>query len=408
MRHLNSKIQEAIENPTRTLTEIFLGNTLVREIFRGRSPMDLFGAAEGDSPAGVLARLDEIETVPGLRGTTLDGQPVNTIWNQMQAMLAAFNRHANQLVSFLTFPTLHSNEKVGVPTSPGFQVATEFGRPSRVRVKFITRGFPLEHYDLGDGYTQEFIDGNNAAQLFAVQATIFNSWATLRQELVLDALFQNANITDDDGVNVKRLYNGDGEVPPTIKRWTHTGSHTHYLAGGGGGFVQADLDTMSDHLIHHGFREFGDATFVLAVHRDDLPVIRGFANWIPAETSERPEELANSGVVIGQRGSGAGLQVEGYVNDWVIAQVNEMPAGYLLGLVTGGAFNPRNVIGLRRHENPSVAGTLRLVEGIRQRYPLYDSVYDGYVGAGVGQRGAAVILRDNASYVAPTVFATGV
>lgn len=406
MTHIQTQIQAAIDNPARTLNELYLGDTLLREIFKGRSPMDLFGG-DGDAPAGVFSRVDEIETVPGIRGTTLDGQDVNSIWNQMQAMLVAFNRSADALTSFLTFPTLHSNERVGVPTSPGFQEATEYGRPSRVRVEHITRGFPLRHYDLGDGYTQEFIDGNNAAQLFAVQATIFNSWATLRQELVLNALFQDANFTDQDNILVRRLYNGDGEVPPTIKRWTHDGTHTHYLFGGGGGFVQADLDTMSDHLIHHGFREFGDASFVLAAHRDDLATIRGFANWIPAVSSERPEELGNSGVVIGQRRGGAGLQVEGYVNDWVIAQVNDMPSGFLLGLVTGGAFNPRNVVGLRRHENPSVAGTLRLVEGVRQRYPLYDSVYDGYVGAGVGQRGAAVIMEDAASYTAPTVFATG-
>jgi len=376
------------------------------ELFGDENGHKLFGAVEGLTPAGFISRTDVIETVPGQRGLTVDGQDVNSIWTEMQAMLAAFNASNDAIVSLLTFQTDRASEKIGVPINPGFQKATEFGRPSKIRMAQISRSFTYDHFDLGDGYTQEYIDSATGGQIAAVQATVLNAWTTLERELTLDAVYGNANYTDKDGLNIVRLYNADGEVPPTIKRWTHTGSHTHYLAGGGGGFVQADLDTMSEHLIHHGFREFGDAAFILGVHRTDLATVRAFADFIPAESSEVPRVLADSGVVVGtRRAAQAGLTVEGWCNDWTIVQMNDLPSGYLFGFVSGGPLDVRNIVGMRAHENPSARG-LRLIEGNRQNYPLYDSVYDGYLGAAVGQRGAGVIMQDAASYTAPT-FSTG-
>ena len=394
-----ASLEAAINDPLATLVSLFGDENGHR----------LFGAAEGESPAGFLSRDDLLDTVPGARGLTTDGQNVNEIWANMQAMLGAFNTSNDAIVSLLSFQTDRANEKVGVPVNPGFQVATEFGRPSKIRMSMIARGFPYKHFDLGDGYTQEYIDSATGAQLMAVQATVLNSWTTLQRELVLEAVFGNSNYTDQDGIAIKRLYNADGEVPPTIKRWTHSGTHTHYLVGGAGtGFTQTNLDTMGEHLVHHGFREFGDSNFLLFAHRDELSDIRGFTDFIPAVGASRPETLSNSGVVRGlERLEGtAGLQVEGWVNDWTIVQANDFPSGYLYGQVSGGPMDTRNVVGLRVHENPSARG-LRLIEGNRQNYPLYDSVYDGYMGAGVGQRGAGVVMYDHATtYTAPT-FTTG-
>jgi hypothetical protein len=397
---------------TATSLEAAINDPLARlvSLFGDENGHKLFGAAAGEAPAGFLTRDDTLDTVPGNRGLTVDGQNVNEIWANMQAMLGAFNTSNDQVVALLSFETVKSNEKVGVPITPGFQKATEFGRPSKIRFKDIARGFPLEHFDLGDGYTQEYIDLAVGAQLMAVQATVLNSWTSLERDVVMNAVFTEDNVTDQDGILVRRLYNGDGEIPPTIKRWTFDGNHTHYLinASAGSGYAQADLDTMGEHLVHHGFREFGgDATFILLAHRDEMPTIRAFANYIPSTDSSQPENLAGSGVIRGleRRGGTSGLNVEGFVNDWTIVEFNDLPTGYLFGMVSGGPMDVRNIVGKRVHENPSARG-LRLIEGNRQNYPLYDSVYDGYTGAGVGQRGAGVIMYDGASYTDPT-FNTG-
>ncbi len=394
---VRTSLEEALRDPLTRLVNLF-GEQV------GQA---LFGAAAGEDPAGMLARADLLDTVPGNRGLTIDGQSVSEIWEDMQALLAAFNASNDLIVSLLSFTTVKSAEKVGVPTNPGFQIATELGRPSKVRMTQVTRGFPLEHFDLGDGYTQEYIDSATGEQIMAIEATILNSWTSLERDIVMEAMFNDTNTTDQDAIVVKRLYNADGEVPPAIKRWTHDGTHTHYLFNGGAGFTQANLDTMSEHLIHHGFREFGDANFLLFAHRDDLATIRAMANFISSDEATQPTILGESGVLAGlRRRDGTGnLQVEGWVNDWTIIQLNDMPTGYLFGMITGGPLDKRNIVGLRQHENTSIRG-LRLVEGNRQNYPLYDSVFDGYMGAGVAQRGAGVIMQDAASYTVPT-FATG-
>ena len=98
-------------------------------LFGDENGHKLFGAAVGENPAGFISRSDLLDTVPGNRGLTVDGQNVNEIWADMQAMLGAFNRSNDQIVALLSFETVRANEKVGVPINAGFQKATEFGRP---------------------------------------------------------------------------------------------------------------------------------------------------------------------------------------------------------------------------------------------------------------------------------------
>ena len=361
------------------------------------------GAAdnEGTPPAGFHQRSDIVETVAGLRGTTIDGQPLNEIWNDFQAQVTAFNTVADAQTALLTFPVERAQEKVGVPSNPGMQQATEFGRPSKVRTKLVSRGFPLEHYDLGTGFTQEFLDSASAIQVSQVQGEVQMAYSLLRQEITLEALFTAANLTDEDGIAVKRLYNADGEVPPRWKRWTHTGTHTHYLASGAASVAENDFDAIEEHLVHHGFGEQGES-LVIHAHRDEMPEIRALTTFVPAESADRPV-IVDGSVVGPTRGSTIpGFAAQGYVGPFTIIQNNLIPTGYLLAQAVGGAFGTRNPVGLRSHENPSARG-LRLVEGPYARYPLIDAVYDTYLGAGIRQRGAAVCMQITAgAYASPT------
>ena len=356
---------------------------------------------EGASPGGIHQRSDVIATIPGLRTTTVDGQPLNEIWNDFQVQVAAFNRVSDALTGLLTYPVTRAQEKVAVPSNPGMQSATEFGRPTNIRTTLIARGYPLKHFDLGTGFTQEFLDSATALQVRQVQGEIEMAYSLLKQEVTLEALFTTANATDEAGISVKRLYNADGEIPPRWKRWTFDGTHTHYFASAGASIANADFDTLEETLIHHGFGDNGE-TLVIHAHRDDLPDIRALTNFVPAETADRP--VITDGPVVGPtRGSTIpGYPAQGYIGQFVIVQNNLVPSGYLLAQAVGGLFGQRNPVGLRSHENPSARG-LRLVEGSFSRYPLVDSVYDCYLGAGVGQRGAAAVMQITAGvYVSPT------
>lgn len=362
--------------------------------------MGAFRGAEGEG--GYQMQQDAIQVVPGT-ATTVDGQPLAEIWTDLNQRLAAFNTQMQGMVSLLTFPTIRAQEQIGVYQTPRFEEATELGRPQKVRLQRVKRGFPLNHRDLGFGYTQEYIDTARSDQITSIASQVENAWWSLNLETVLLAIFTEDNVTDEDGVVVKRFYNGDGEIPPHYKRTTHAGSHTHYLASAGATVAEADINSLEEHLLHHGFGDFGE-NFILMVNRVDLPDIRALTGYVPANTSTRP--VIVDGQVVGQTSTappGLENQVDGYIGRFAVVNEDEIPPGYLFGFATGGQFASQNAVGLRSHENPSARG-LRLIEGPVARYPLIDAVYDGYLGAGVSQRGAGVVMfiTGGGTYVDPT------
>ncbi len=366
----------------------------------------LYGRAdEGDEPAGMWQKGDIEKMLPGSRTTTLDGQDINEIWNDMQIWLAANRGLADAKTALLSFPLTRASGKVGVPRNSGFQEATEFGRPSKIRVEKIARAYPLKHYDLSYGYTQEFLDSSSGAEIRAVQAEIANASSILDRNLVLGALFTESNATFE-GLSIKRLYNNDGEVPPAFKRWTHTGTHQHYLTSAGASLAVADMETLEEELVHHGFAEFGNSMVLLA-NRAEMDDIRGFTGWVPVATADRPEIVAGPTIGGAAGTAPAGLQIQGSIGKLVVVEDNDIPPAYLVVFATGGQFSSMNVVGMRFHENPSARG-LRLVEGPNGRYPLIDAVYDKYLGVGVRQRGAAVVMKVTAGAYSDPSFATAV
>lgn len=353
-----------------------------------------------ESPSGYLQRNDAIQTVSGTR-TTADGQPLNEIWNDLLTRTALFNRYSDALVSMLTFEVTRAQERVAQYETPEFEAGTEYDTPNKVQLSYVFRGFPLKNYDLGFGYTRQFLDDARGQEIQAIQAEVQNAYWNLQRRIVLRALFNNTNATVE-GVSVKRLWNNDGEVPPTYRSFSHLGTHTHYLTTAGATVVSADLDDAETHLVHHGYGENGE-TLILHVNRADLPTIRGFTPYVPAASSTRPQII--SGPIVGQTGStsGFGINVEGYHGRWVIVENNDIPANYFLGTATGGTFANQNPVGLRVHENPTARG-LRLHAGTFGELPIVGSVYDTYIGAGVRHRGGAVVMQETAgAYTVPTI-----
>ena len=358
--------------------------------------------AEGEG--GFLSRIDTIEAGAGSGGRTIDGQLFSDIWTDLNTRLAIFNEQANRMVGLLTFPVDRAQDRVSVPWTPEFERATEFGRPSKTRFKTIFRGFPLAHWDLGYGFTQEFLDDSKASEIMAVQVQSESAYWALQMRTAMTALFDNAPDASDEGVTVLPLYNADGEVPPNYRRWTHTGSHAHYLTSAA--LDVAALGTMETHLIHHGYGDdsMGGAggKIFLHVNRANMAAVRALAGFVPATTATSPTII--DGQVVGlQRSGEMGLNPEGYFGKMIVIENNEVPAGYLMALVSGGIFSNQNPVGMRQHENTSARG-LRLIEGNRAHYPLIESVYDTYLGAGVRHRGAAVVTQITAgAYEVPAL-----
>lgn len=326
--------------------------------------------------------------------STIDGTPLPTLWDEFTARLGVFNRMHNLVESRLAQPTSVVTERVAIPRRARMEVASEFGQPKLIRSERVARGYPLVHYDIGIGFTQEFLDDATSAEIRNLTLVAEEAWRRRRRQTLYEALFLEDNYTDKDGVLVRKLYNGDGESPPEYESYAHDGTHTHYLPSAGTAFAAADLVTMEEHLLHHGYGDDlpGGAGGGLFLHapRDAMEDIRGFVGFIPAQSASIATVIDGT-IVGGVQSSGPGVQ--GYFGRLTIIEDLTIPSGYLLAYASGGAFSPQNPVRMRQHSNASARG-LRLNPG-RNDYPLQDSFYDGYVGAGVAHRGAAVVMFED-------------
>jgi hypothetical protein len=302
-----------------------------------------------------------------------------------------------------------------------FEEATEYGEPVAIRTpEPRLRGYPLRYYDLAIRYTWRYLAEADASQIRALNNSALEKDLRLQYQVIMQALFNNANgtvqlgsvlnstgaVTAGQTIPVHRLWNADGEVPPRWKTYQHDGTHTHYLVSGGATVTAANLETMEDHLLHHGYFEAG-RTFVLLVNRAQSKVIQGFragtggATWdfIPAAAQ------AWRGTLVGPAPN-PGPWNEGWVGSYGHFMVREediIPAGYMIGLASGGPNAPTNLVGVREHPNPAVRG-LKLLQGSQHDYPLIGSFYHHALGAGVSDRGSGIVMQIKASgtYDIPT------
>ncbi len=360
----------------------------------------MYGAAE--TPGGYHARPDVGER------STIDGTPLPTLWDEFTRRLRRFNTQHDAFVSLTSFPVTVTPDRVAIPRRARMETATEFGQPVLIRTERVARAYDLEHFDLGFGFTQEFLDDATTREVQEIRTLAEEAWSRRRRQTILERLFLESNYTDvKEGLAVKKLYNADGEVPPEYDDFTHDGTHTHYLFSASTAFAVADVTSMEDHLVHHGYGDITDngagGDLTLHVGRAALKQVRAFTGYIPAPSSSVVSELPNSGVLVGRRPGGPGT-VQGYLGLFAVIENTAIPAGYMLGLATGGEFATQNPVGMRLHANPSARG-LRLNPG-RNDYPLQDSFYDGYIGGGIRHRGAAVIMYEDtgagSAYVDPT------
>ena len=361
-----------------------------------------FRGAEG-SPGGYLQQNDAIQSVSGVRSVTIDGQPFSDIWSELQRQTTQFNQFASAMISVLTYQVTRAQDRVGVYTIPEFEEATEYDTPNKVALDYVFRGYPLRYFDLGIGFTRMFLDSAQGQEILSQQRSVENGWWNLQRRTVLRALFSASNATVE-GVSVKRLYNADGEIPPRYATYTHDGNHTHYLSSGNSSPTAANVSTLEEHLLHHGYGDNGEE-MALHVPRNLITAVRALTGYVPAQSSNRP--VIVDGRVVGQTSSsmveGLGINVDGYIGRFAVIENVGIPASYLLAQATGGANAMQNPVGFRVHENAAARG-LRLHAGSFQEQPLIDSVYDTYMGAGVRHRGAAVVMFvDAGAYTAPTI-----
>jgi len=351
---------------------------------------------------------------------TSDGFPLNRMWDEFQRTVRMWNTQRDALTNLLTYNVSQNVEGVRYPVEQEFQEASEFGVPTGTRLgPSFKMGFDFKWWDLAIRYTWMFLADADSRQLQALNNQALEADNRLMFTRVMRAIFNSATRTaeiDGESVNVYPFYNGDSMVPPKWKNTTHSSGHTHYLESGGTSIDPGDVQTMIDHITHHGYTLSGGYKFLLMVNQQEGALIRAFVkgtasalyDFIPSAGYGGGVFLpANSGIVgAPTMESFNGLNVIGSYGPALVIEEDYIPAGYAVLLVSGGEDNIGNPVGIRQHENASLQG-LRLVKGLDNDYPLIDSYYVHGMGTGIRHRGAGVVMEiaNGGSYTVPAAYA---
>jgi hypothetical protein len=364
---------------------------------------------------------------------TRDGQDLNSIWDAYQEALEGFNAARQPLIDLLSSPVSGIVDEVANPGTERFELASEFGIAQSIRPApaVTSRAYPFEWYDLRQGYTWRFLTKATQRQLDAVMQLALEAENALLFEQVTKSLFNNANRTATvDGIatpfTVVALYNADGTVPPPYKGQTFAGSHSHFLSSGANtgqvAFDPQDFLDLAGTIEHHGFTRSQGYNIIFLLNPADAAAsvvkyvrnqafvsggaatVTSLYDFIPSQGSNFSLLLPPGYQLVGglTQNSFGGLEVVGSWGPYLFVQDYQIPVGYAVAAATAGSSSDLNIIGVREDEDPSLQGLI-LKPGNNNNYPLIDSHFIRGLGAGVRQRGAAAIMKLDATGGAYTV-----
>lgn len=348
--------------------------------------------------------------------TTADGVSLQTIWDEFQSALSAWNSGRSAFTALFTFNTTNSSDLV--PLDGGrmdLELASEFGVPvsGRAAPNYGRVGYYLDWHDTASRFTYKFLRDASASQVTAVQIAAQEADNRLIFKSIMSAIttptggsFSPRDV-NELGQTIYSLYAGDGDDKPPMAPdgTTFSVGHTHYLVSGAATVDSGDLDDLMAKLTEHGrgLKSSGERIVIL-INKQEGAVIRTFRGALGDSfdfiaTADEPAYLTNLALV-GSRPPSTfnGLDVLGSYGDALIVQDSLAKAGYMIAVAVGGA----NVLGFREHPVATNRG-FRLVQDKNMRYPLIDSVYMRGFGLGVRNReGAAVTqIKVSGTYTAP-------
>lgn len=352
-----------------------------------------------------------------------DGTDLNDFWDEVQAVVRARNAQRNRLIDLLTFKVDGVADQVTLPDPSDFEEASEYGLPKGIRtgVTRFWRGYDFKFWDIATRFTWRFIAEADVRQLRQLNNTVLEADNRLVYGRIMRTLFNPLNgsgFTDENlPVTVYKFYNGDAEVPPIYESYTHTAPHNHYLTTTGAvasaTLIPSAVERMDLELSHHGYSFERGFKKVLWVNKQEADIIKTWrvASGAPWDFIIDQSKIGGGIIVptntqiIGQPGGSVPGQIGTY-GPWHVVEEPAIPAGYLVGLVSGGADNLSNPIGVREHSNPAYRG-LKVFPGDKQGYPLIESYFQRGLGTGIRHRGAGVLMQVSASatYATPAQYA---
>lgn len=350
--------------------------------------------------------------------TTADGRDIGQLFAEFQAAAQAANEQQQRFIDLLTYrtdkPVVSVMQSLG--TDSGFEEASEYGVPtsSRLTPTTLDMAATFKWYDKRVGWTWRYLADASASELEATTNAVISADADLVFNQVMGTVFHDANrsVTDRSTgavYDVLAFANGDGWVPPAYAGNTFAGTHTHYRTSGAATVVSGDLDEIISDFKSHGYSAENGSQIVLFVNAEQGDVINGFrvasgakADFVPAQGAR----FYSKDQLVGSQPNAtfAGFPVKGAYDEALVIESSRIPAGYVVGLVSGGSNLPSNPLMLREHSRMK---GLQIIPGSNDSYPLIDSYWTRGFGTGVRHRLAGMVMQitANAAYTAPAQYA---
>lgn len=348
---------------------------------------------------------------------TADGIDLNTVFAEIQAALAVWNRERSTIASLLSFNTTTLGDSIPQGTTDSFEIASEFGVPHATSAPTaLPLGYDFEDYDLRQAWTWKFLRSATAAQIKALANTALEADNRLTTTTVLRRMFDPTQVTNEAGIPCYGLWTGaDGITPPAALGTTFSASTNHYLTTGAATIDSQDIEGLIRLITDKNYGTTPGSRLLILANPQEGDAIQGWragaesrpsgpiSRWSFIPSAAAPPYLTTE-TLVGERAPEKwnGVQVAGSLGPALLIQSNFVPIGYVAVVASSGLNAASNVIGFRQHPNPKYAG-LRQIPG-HGPYPLIDSFFARGFGVGVRHRGAAAVCQvtTNSSYTPPT------
>jgi hypothetical protein len=271
------------------------------------------------------------------------------------------------------------------------------GRPMRETTTYYDVGYPLNQFDGRVTWTSLFLAKATVDRVDQdVDAVSIRDRNTLMR-VFLRSLMHKTNYTFPDeehgNIAVKRLYNGDGLVPPTFMGEVFDNTHTHYLATNNAAITKAFLDIVYEHLAEHGL----GVDVVLEVGRNVASAIELLTGFVANDSRDpklRQADPPDEAITGNSRAIGR-------ISNMEVRVSQDIPDNY--GFATDLAGDPPVV--MREDPEDSLRGLVSVQDPPNSNFPLRNSFFRRRIGAGVRNRANGVCFQvvASATYTDPTI-----
>lgn len=331
---------------------------------------------------------------------------LDKIYELVSRDLANYNGQVSEMMTELCKTTTKQGEVFNLASDSEFTQTDEFGIPVAQKSSgSFEVAYPLNKYNYGLGWTQEYIDTKQPAELAASYTTLQAKDKKNIVRIIKKAIFNNTNYTQKDehynGINltVRRFWNADSSNVPTNSAGTSFdgATHTHYKAvAASGSPTNAEIDALVSNITEHDLTE----NVGIYINASNVATLEGITStkfkklrsdlMVYNASDVTRDALAITDISNYQVGIWDGLYPV-FVKPWV-------PANYITALALG-AEKP---LAFRESTYSNLQG-LRL-DALVSVMPLVAQNAVRYAGVGVSNRSAgAVLYTGNTSWANPTI-----